>query len=245
MSTRVIHSILAIFVAALEVTSAAANDFGVAAPHSGADAYSYDSVYYPAASGSGNSTGMSPGSAYAGSYPGQAAAGFGNDAATLGSSNIMSPALIGPQVPPMPQMPSWVQAWSGEMSDTERDQLEDVYRGLRRINYSLTGDLMDASDAISDALKADKRDPKTVGKAYSRYFDVQRRWIEAQIAAANRVDDLISKVRARVSQVPPPVVGAPPAAPGAIGAPITIPPATAPHADLTEVPPPSAPVAGH
>lgn len=186
------------------------------------DLYAMDSGYYagsPANSGYYSASGGAP-----------SGAGFGNDIRGA-AQDVMAPAMIGPQVPPMPQMPAWVQAWAGEMSETERDQLEDVYKGLRRINHALTGELMDASDAVTDTLKAEKRDPKAVGKAYARYFDIQRRWIEAQIAAANRVDQLVAEVRERISQIPPPGMNPAIAMPDAIGAPITIPP-------VPEIPPP-------
>lgn len=186
------------------------------------DMYAADPGYF-ANSAAGNSY-------YSSGGGGPNASSFGNDMRGM-AQDIMSPAMVGPQVPPMPQMPSWVQAWAAEMSDTERDQLEDVYKGLRRINHALTGELMDASDAVTDSLKAKVRDPKSVGKAYARYFDIQRRWIEAQIAAANRVDELVAEVRERISQVPPPVLNPPLATPSAIGAPITIPP-------MPEMPPP-------
>lgn len=193
------------------------------------DMYAYDGGYYP--------------SAGAGAYPSVGSSPFGGHGsmgmveAPAFPQDMVAPGMAGPQVPPMPQMPSWVKAWAGEMSDAERAQLEDVYKGLRRINHALTGELMDAGDLIAETLKTDVRDPKAVGKAYSKYFDVQRRWIEAQIAAANRVDELIASVRERVSQVPPPVPGMPQGMmPGAITAPIVIPPV--PDAAADEVPVP-------
>lgn len=204
------------------------------------DMYAYDGGYYSSGTASPYaSAGSAPFNGGHRAMSSIEAPGFPQD--------LVSPGMVGPQVPPMPQMPSWVKAWAGEMSDAERDQLEDVYKGLRRINHALTGELMDAGDMISDTLKNDVRDPKAVGKAYGKYFDVQRRWIEAQIAAANRVDELIAAVRARVSQVPPPVQGmgqgmgqgmmpGMSVAPGTISAPITIPPV--PEAELSEVPPP-------
>lgn len=91
-------------------------------------------------------------------------------------------------------IPGFMRVWKMDLTDPQRKSLKEVYKGLRRINHSLSGELMDAVDAIQELYEIPQPEPKSVGKAYGRYFDIQRRWIEAQIAAANRVDDLATDV---------------------------------------------------
>ncbi len=109
------------------------------------------------------------------------------------------PSMAGFGLPPSAaqgfKLPGFMDAWNRELSDAQRDELRQLQKGLRRINHSLSGELMDAVDGIQDVFEETVRDPKRVGQAYQQYFDIQRRWIEAQIAASNRVSQISDAAR--------------------------------------------------
>ena len=79
-----------------------------------------------------------------------------------------------------------------ELSDEQRSELNGIGDELRRKHWDIMGRMMDERAVLRDLLQAEEHDPKTIGAAYGRLFDLRRQMIEAAIEAGNRRKALLT-----------------------------------------------------
>lgn len=79
-----------------------------------------------------------------------------------------------------------------ELDDKQRKSANAIQDELRRNRWELMGRTMDEQSKLRDLYEAEKRDPKAIGAAYQRIFDLRRQMIEATITAHNRIEELLT-----------------------------------------------------
>lgn len=78
------------------------------------------------------------------------------------------------------------------LDNKQRSQANAIQDELRRKRWELMGRMQDEEASLRDLYDADKRDPKAIGAAYQRIFDLRRQMIEATVAAHNRIEALLT-----------------------------------------------------
>ncbi len=79
-----------------------------------------------------------------------------------------------------------------ELSDEQRSQLNSIGDELRKRHWEIMGPMMEEWSVLRDLWQAKEHDPKAIGAAYGRLFDLRRQMIEAAIEANNRRRSLLS-----------------------------------------------------
>ncbi|MDT3736970.1 MAG: Spy/CpxP family protein refolding chaperone [Denitratisoma sp.] len=79
-----------------------------------------------------------------------------------------------------------------ELDDKQRKSVNAIQDELRRKRWELMGRTMDEQSRLRDLYDAEKRDPKAIGAAYQRIFDLRRQMIEATVAAHNRIEEQLT-----------------------------------------------------
>lgn len=79
-----------------------------------------------------------------------------------------------------------------DLDDKQRRSANAIQDELRRKRWELMGRTMDEQSKLRDLYEAEKRDPKAIGAAYQRIFDLRRQMIEATITAHNRIEELLT-----------------------------------------------------
>jgi Spy/CpxP family protein refolding chaperone len=88
-----------------------------------------------------------------------------------------------------------------ELSRDEQKRMARIETELRRHNWELQGKIIDARGELLQLFTEETLDPRKIGAAYGRIFDLRRQMIEATIEARNRqrailTDEPQEKVRA-------------------------------------------------
>jgi len=78
-----------------------------------------------------------------------------------------------------------------DLSDEQRQKVNNRHRELQRQLVRLEEKALDARFALEDTVAGDAPDPKAVGRALQGLFDVRRQMVEATIAAHNDVRGLL------------------------------------------------------
>jgi Spy/CpxP family protein refolding chaperone len=126
--------------------------------------------------------GQGPGNAGCGMMMGSGM-GFGG----MGMGHIMSGfGMMG--------MPGMMMGGYGmlDLSDKQIDQLNDIQTKLQKDHWQLMGKMIDEQANVRKAWSGDKPDPKKVGAAYSKLFELQRQTIEDRVAAMNKMYDTLT-----------------------------------------------------
>lgn len=112
-----------------------------------------------------------------GGYHGQGMMGPG----MMGGYGGMAPGMMGaPDI-----------LFGVDLDDNQRKSVNAIHDELRRKRWELMGRTMDEQSRLRDLYQADKRDPKAIGAAYQRVFDLRRQMIEASIDAHNKIEELL------------------------------------------------------
>ena len=72
------------------------------------------------------------------------------------------------------------------LSSEQRKQMSRIKTALRKHNWALQGDIIDARGDLAELYADETRDAKKIGAAYAEIFDLRRQMIEAVIDAQNR-----------------------------------------------------------
>jgi len=114
---------------------------------------------------------------------------------------MMAHENMGMGLHPMMQVP--------DLSDDQRSTLTTRQRELQRELWRLQGEALDARFALEDAYKGDAPDPKAVGKAMQKVFDMHRQMVEATIAARNEARKVLTQDQLNaLDKTPRPMSGA-------------------------------------
>ncbi len=106
---------------------------------------------------------------------------MGHMASTMGGMSGMGPMMGGMGM-----------AGMIELSDEQRSQLNSIGDELRKRHWEIMGPMMEEWSVLRDLWQAKEHDPKAIGAAYGRLFDLRRQMIEAAIEANNRRRSLLS-----------------------------------------------------
>jgi Spy/CpxP family protein refolding chaperone len=79
-----------------------------------------------------------------------------------------------------------------DLSDKQIDQLNDIQTKLQKDHWQLMGKMIDEQANVRKAWSGDKPDPKKVGAAYAKLFELQRQAIEDRVAAMNKMYDTLT-----------------------------------------------------
>jgi len=73
-----------------------------------------------------------------------------------------------------------------DLSGEQRKQIGGIHTDLRKRQWALKGEVIDARGQLFELYADDPPDPKQIGAVYGKIFDVRRQMIEAAIDAHNR-----------------------------------------------------------
>ncbi len=79
-----------------------------------------------------------------------------------------------------------------DLSDEQRARIRTIQRETASKVRRLWVQMADEADRLRDLYAADRPDPKAIGRAYSKIFDLKRQIIEARVAARNRMTDVLT-----------------------------------------------------
>lgn len=79
-----------------------------------------------------------------------------------------------------------------DLTDKQIDQLNDIQTKLQKDHWQLMGKMIDEQANVRKAWSGDKPDPKKVGAAYSKLFELRRQAIEDRVAAMNKMYDTLT-----------------------------------------------------
>jgi len=82
--------------------------------------------------------------------------------------------------------------WNLYLNDRQRKEVRAITRELRAKVWALEDKMEDVSDELFQLYGGKHRDPKAIGKVYSKIFDLRRQKIELQIEAGNRIEALLN-----------------------------------------------------
>ena len=116
---------------------------------------------------------------------------MGHMASTMGGMGGMGP-MMGGMGGMGPMMGGMGMAGMIELSDEQRSQLNSIGDELRKRHWEIMGPMMEEWSVLRDLWQAKEHDPKAIGAAYGRLFDLRRQMIEAAIEANNRRRSLLS-----------------------------------------------------
>jgi Spy/CpxP family protein refolding chaperone len=104
----------------------------------------------------------------------------------MGGAGMMGGGMMG--------MPGMMMRGYGmlDLSDKQTDQLIDIQTKLQKDHWQLMGKMIDEQANVRKAWSGDKPDPKKVGAAYAKLFELQRQAIEDRVAAMNKMYDTLT-----------------------------------------------------
>ncbi|HHQ42839.1 MAG TPA: periplasmic heavy metal sensor, partial [Chromatiales bacterium] len=79
-----------------------------------------------------------------------------------------------------------------DLSDEQRARIRAIQRETASKVRRLWVQMADEADRLRDLYAAERPDPKAIGRAYSKIFDLKRQIIEARVAARNRTMDVLT-----------------------------------------------------
>jgi Spy/CpxP family protein refolding chaperone len=79
-----------------------------------------------------------------------------------------------------------------DLTDKQMDQLNDIQTKLQKDHWQLMGKMIDEQANVRKAWSGDKPDPKKVGAAYAKLFEIQRQALEDRVAAMNKMYDTLT-----------------------------------------------------
>jgi len=90
-----------------------------------------------------------------------------------------------------------------DLSEKQTDQIGDIQTKLQKEHWQLMGKMIDEQANMRKTWSGVKSDPKKVGAAYAKLFDLQRQAIEARVEAMNKMyDTLTDKQREQLNSGP-------------------------------------------
>lgn len=140
--------------------------------------------------GPGMMGGMGPGMMGGGMGPGMmmggGMSGFGPGAGM--GPGMMGPGMMGPGMMGPGMMGSGM-AHLGmlNLSDAQTTQIENIKTEWKKQQRPLMRQIWEEQDKLNDLTTAEKRDPRAIGKAYSRLSELHRQALEAHIEMENKV----------------------------------------------------------
>ena len=78
------------------------------------------------------------------------------------------------------------------LSVEQRKQMSRIQTALRKHNWALQGDIIDARGELFDLYIEETPNAKKIGAVYAKIFDLRRQMIEATIDAQNRVRAIVT-----------------------------------------------------
>ncbi len=79
-----------------------------------------------------------------------------------------------------------------DLSDEQRARIRAIQRETASKVRRLWVQMADEADRLRDLYAAERPDPKAIGRAYSKIFDLKRQIVEARVAARNRIMDVLT-----------------------------------------------------
>ncbi|MFH2210920.1 MAG: Spy/CpxP family protein refolding chaperone [Pseudomonadota bacterium] len=80
-----------------------------------------------------------------------------------------------------------------DLSDAQAEQLEKIQAEAMKKQRKLMRQMWDEQEKMSDLYDEEKRDPASIGKAYSKLSDIHRQAIEIRIDTENKAAAVLSK----------------------------------------------------
>jgi Spy/CpxP family protein refolding chaperone len=80
-----------------------------------------------------------------------------------------------------------------DLSDAQNAQIEKIQTESRKKQRTLMRQMWDDQEKLGDLIKAEKRDPTAIGKAYIKLSDLQRQMLEANIEVENKMTAVLTK----------------------------------------------------
>jgi Spy/CpxP family protein refolding chaperone len=83
--------------------------------------------------------------------------------------------------------------WMLNLSEEQQGKLGAIMDDMHKQQWALMGKMIEGRSWLRDVYAKDKPDPKQVGDAYAKLFEIQRQMIENGVAAHNRMFDILTK----------------------------------------------------
>jgi len=134
--------------------------------------------------GYGYGYGMGPGmmGGYGGMGPGM-----------MGGYGGMGPGMMGGYGGMGAGMMGMGPIWMLNLSEEQQSKLGAIMDDMHKQQWALMGKMIEGRSWLRDLYAKDKPDPKQVGDAYAKLFEIQRQMIENGVAAHNRMYDILTK----------------------------------------------------
>ena len=147
----------------------------------------------------GGMGGMGPGMMGGGMGPGMMGGGMGSGmmmGGGMGSGMMMGGGMsgFGPGAGMGPGMMGSSMAHLGllNLSDAQITQIENIKAEWKKKQRPLMRQIWEEQDKLNDLTSAEKRDPRAIGKAYSRVSELHRQALEAHIEMENKVTGVLT-----------------------------------------------------
>ncbi len=116
----------------------------------------------------------------------------------MGGMGSFGPGMMGPGMMMGPAMMGWgalpaMGPGALNLTADQRKKITAIDEGLRKRQWTLMGKMMEQAAQLHQLYQAEKRDPKKIGAAYGKLFDLKRQMIEAAVEAANRKEAVLTK----------------------------------------------------
>ena len=130
--------------------------------------------------------GMGPGLMGGGMGPGMmmggGMSGYGPGAG-MGQPGMMGPGMMGSSMAHLGLL---------NLSDAQTTQIETIKTEWKKKQRPLMRQIWEEQDKLNDLTTAEKRDPREIGKAYSRLSELHRQALEAHIEMENKVTGVLT-----------------------------------------------------
>lgn len=80
-----------------------------------------------------------------------------------------------------------------ELSDQQRDQMQQIARELRKQQWDLAEQMMEKQDKLQGLYAQGQPNPEEVGQAYAEIAQLRRQMVEAHVQAQNRMQDVLTE----------------------------------------------------
>jgi len=99
-----------------------------------------------------------------------------------------------------PDMMAGGPAYGLDLSSEQRKQISRIQTALRKQNWTLQGEIIDARGALFELYADETPDAKKIGAVYGKIFDFRRQMIEAAIEAQNRQRAVLTEEQSKQLQ---------------------------------------------
>ena len=80
-----------------------------------------------------------------------------------------------------------------DLSEEQRSKINPIRKEMRKKQWALMGEMMDAQDKLQELYDADKQDSASINKQYKVIEDLRRKMVDNSVDAHNRINSILTK----------------------------------------------------